>query len=87
MTQFSNLKTVSHEMLGIVDTKECKIEVELAIIPIILKDDFNNCSPPILTTVAFAKKIKVPILLGMKGLLANYSYSFDAKNKLFLINF
>jgi hypothetical protein len=87
LTQFSNLQTVSYEMWGILDAKECKIEVELANIPIILKDDSNNYSPIVLITTAFAKKVKVPILLGMKGLLANYSYSFDAKNKLFMIDF
>ncbi|HUY00903.1 MAG TPA: hypothetical protein VMV49_15180 [Candidatus Deferrimicrobium sp.] len=87
LTQIPNLQTISYEMWGIVDTKECKIEVELANIPVILKDDSNNCSPVVLITAAFAKKVKVPILLGMKGLLANYSYSFDAKNKLFMIDF
>ena len=87
MTQFSNLKTIPHEIWGIVDTKEGKIEVELANVPVVLKDIYKNHSPIISITTAFATKIKVPVLLGMKGLLANYSYSFDAKNKFFYINF
>ena len=87
LTQYENIYTVAHTMWGIIDSEECRIDVDVGIIPVILNSESGQSSPVINITAAFAKEIKIPILLGMKGFLAEYSYAFNSQKRIFTIDF
>lgn len=83
LNHLENVNTIPHTMWGIIENEECKIIVDLCKINIQLIDKFANISPPITILAGFSRNPKVPILLGMKGMLSKYKYEFNPSINIF----
>ena len=73
--------TIRHTVWGIVGDPDCRIEAELKVVDIHLKDPDGNVSPVLAVPVAFALSDDCPHLLGMKGLIENSKICVDLKEK------
>lgn len=84
---YKDLQTEDHVIWGMINKEECKIDVKIGLVNIQLQDPTDNISPIIKIPIAFTYKIKVPNLLGMKSILADFNYSFDKDKQKFSIFF
>lgn len=75
----------THTMWGIVNKRECQIIVDIAELYIQLVDINENASKMIKVLAGFVRDTKIPVLIGMKSVLENCSYSFNNESKFFKI--
>ena len=87
LKQLPARKTFSHTLWGIVDKKECLLDVRLASIPVTLIDDFGMIAHEINIVCAFTEEQRAPMLLGMKDFLEKFKYEYDQVTKEFSIYF
>ncbi len=74
-----------HTLYGVVNLPECRIASQLGRVNITLEDDYGKRSSRFPITAAFCSIPNTPSLIGMKELLANYSYSFETETGTFKI--
>ena len=74
LSRMGNLTSVKHTMWGIINKDECRITVDLAVVPIRLQDKNGGVLPTMKVLAGFVKEQNVPSLLGMKSFLAEVSF-------------
>lgn len=82
---FPDMSTEMHTMWGVVNNEHCRFTVDLGVMPMKLRDALGNTSSVINVPVALAHLQNAPVLIGMKDLLTNYSFSYDSEQKQFSI--
>ncbi len=87
LQEYPNIRTEPHFIWGVVNKEQCRIQCKLAKIPIQLIDENDEQSPILNVPIAFALNFDVPVLLGMKNILSEYNYSFNAKTQKFSMKF
>jgi len=75
------IKFVDHEMTGVVRREECKLPVSMGRVRIRLEDDGGNTSPELEIWVAISRIEETPFLLGMKGIIDQFSVTTDPVRK------
>ncbi len=76
---------VTHELAGVVQKKECKLNVRLARVEVFLEDIEGNATKPFHIWVAGADTDKVHLLFGMKDFLERFRVTIDPDEKLLTI--
>ena len=76
---------VTHEMSGVVQKKECKLEVKLARVEVFLEDIAENRTKPFNIWIAGAETDNVHLLFGMKDFLDKFKVAIDPKEKMLII--
>ena len=85
LSRMGNLTSVKHTMWGIINKDECRITVDLAVVPIRLQDMNGGVSPTRKVLAGFVKEQNVPSLLGMKSFLAEVSFRHAKGLRTFMI--
>ncbi len=76
------IRTENAWLSGINDRPECRILTLIADIEGILSDDEGNCTKPLQFLSFLAKTDRVPLLLGVAGILEKYHLYWDYQNRL-----
>lgn len=76
------IKTEDAWLSGINDRSECRIATLIADVEGILSDDEGNCTKPLQFLSFLAKTDRVPLLLGVAGILEKYHLYWDYQNKI-----
>ena len=85
LPNMGNLKSVKHTMWGIINKDECRMTVDLAVVPIRLQDMSGGVSSTMKVLAGFVKEHNVPSLLGMKSFLAEATFSHKRGSRIFTI--
>lgn len=77
---------VPHELMGIAKRTECTIPVKISQVTMKIEDAYGNVSPEFAVWVAIADRDDVPTVLGMKGVINNFSFESDPlEEKLYML--
>ena len=76
------IKTENAWLSGINDHEECRIEAMIANVEGILSDDIGNCTKPLKFLAFLAKTDRVPLLIGVAGILEKYHLYWDYQNNI-----
>ena len=77
-----SIKADNAWLSGINDRPECQIAAKIADIGGILSDDKGNCTKPLKFLAFLAKTDRVPLLIGVAGILERYHLYWDYQNNI-----
>ena len=86
LDEFPGVRTEDHTLWGIVDAPECHVHAKLAVVNIRLVDKDSTKSGSLSIVGAFSSNDKIPVLIGMKDLLATFHSCIDPSRGVFELN-